>query len=203
MPDGVVCGEVVQPHRLGGTVSRIRQDGRAPQARSGAGRTFIAERISQMPHPTLHKPREELAVDGVMIAHDSAIFAPREAAVQEKRCSPGRTRPAFLPAARLACRSARSRSQTPGVHRRDLDQRPTWHHYGCGRKAKRLRSKSSSRRGSCLPLRRNLAGIPPASCAAHFRELSAERRGSALQSPVAPPGARRDRAVLQCIGWEH
>ncbi len=102
-----------------------------------------------MPHPTLHKPREELAVDGVMIAHDSAIFAPREAAVQEKRCSPGRTRPAFLPAARLACRSARSRSQTPGVHRRDLDQRPTWHHYGCGTKSQ---ASSGLHHGNCKTL---------------------------------------------------
>jgi transposase len=80
-------------------------------------RAFIKQRISQTPHLTLHKLKDELAARGVEVSHNAVwMFLRREGLRFKKHYSPlsrraltlragvaagGRGRPAWIPSARL------------------------------------------------------------------------------------------------------
>jgi transposase len=68
----------VMPGMMGGHCKRVLEPHRA----------FIAERIRQTPHLTLHGLKDELAARGVTVSHNAVwVFLRREGLRLKKRCS--------------------------------------------------------------------------------------------------------------------
>jgi transposase len=65
--------------------SNAWQDGRPPQACTGAPSAFIAERIRQTPHLTLHGLKDELAARGVTVSHNAVWVILRREGLRFKK----------------------------------------------------------------------------------------------------------------------
>ncbi|WP_245475103.1 IS630 family transposase [Bradyrhizobium sp. Leo121] len=87
-------------------------------------RAFIKERISQTPHLTLHKLKDELAARGIKVSHNAVrIFYGAKGCGSKKHYSPlSRPAPTLHDASPLAVLAGRPGSQASRLHRRDLDQ---------------------------------------------------------------------------------
>jgi transposase len=111
-----------QRHRATGSVAPGKMSGhRKPVLETH--RAFIKEWISQTPHLTLRKLKDELAARGVKVSHNAAwMFLRREGLRFKKHYSP-LSKPALTcaPASPLAVVAGRLGSPTPRLHRRNLD----------------------------------------------------------------------------------
>jgi putative transposase len=68
----------MQRHRETGSVAPSKRGG-GPKLKLEAHRDFLLERISQVPHLTLHGLKEELAARGVIVSHNAVwLFMRRE-----------------------------------------------------------------------------------------------------------------------------
>jgi putative transposase len=115
----------VAPGRMGGHRKRVLEPYRA----------FIAERVRETPHLTLHGLKDELAARGVTVSHNAVwLFLRREGlSFKKKRCLPlSRPAPTLRgggsvggPGNRGSTLKASSSLTRPGLKR-------TWRHCGAG-----------------------------------------------------------------------